>query len=109
MLNSANVLDVNPAAGTEKLARLKRLKISTRACTVRFAITMFLTIEKSTSFGSGPRSELRPTFPYSPGGGSTNAFGLTQLLGSPVIALSALKPGAQSGFCGFGSLEPSSA
>jgi len=38
-----------------------------------------------------------------------NAFASYQLSGDPTIALPALNPGAQSGFCGFGSLERSSA
>ncbi|PYQ75730.1 MAG: hypothetical protein DMG01_18270 [Acidobacteria bacterium] len=64
-------------------------------------------IDKSTIFKSGPRRLFRCTFPYSPAGGRTNAFALNQLSGAPTIALSGLKPAAQSGFCGFGSLDRS--
>src|SRR6266571_9224323 len=100
-LNSASTV------GVAKLSRLNRLKISTRNWRFCLPIGVFLKIDRSIIFRSGPRSVLRPTLPYSPGGGSTNAFALYQLSGEPAIALPGLNPGAQSGFCGFGSLERS--
>src|SRR5437899_8681421 len=101
MLNSAAEF------GVAKFARLNRLKISIRNCRFCLPTNVFLKIDMSTIFRSGPRRLLRPTVPYSPGGGSTNAFASNQLVGDPTIALLALNPGAQSGFCGFGSLDRS--
>ncbi len=95
--------------GVAKFARLNRLKISRRNWMFCLPTIVFLNTDRSIIFTSGPRSVLRPTLPYSPFGGSTNALALNQLFGSPVIALSALKPGAQSGFCALGSLDPSPA
>src|SRR5258708_28241427 len=73
------------ALGVAKFARLNRLKISRRNWMLRLATIVFLKSDRSTIFRSGPRSELRPTLPYSPFGGSTNALALNQLFGSPVI------------------------
>src|ERR1700704_3090323 len=80
--------------GVAKFAELNRLNISSRNWMFWLPIAVFLKIDRSTIFRSGPRSELRPTLPYSPFGGSTNAFALNQLFGSPTMALLALKPGA---------------
>src|SRR5437762_9050407 len=84
--------------GVAKFTRLNRLKISIRNWTFWRPTSVFLKIDRSTIFKSGPRRTLRPTFPYSPAGGRTNAFALNQLSGEPTIAVPRLAPGAQSGF-----------
>src|SRR6266852_1721926 len=85
-------------SGSEKFARLNRLKASALNCTVaRSPILLDFKSEMSTVNTPGPINTFLPTLPNCPAGAIVNAFGLMKACGSPVTALPGVKPGTQSG------------
>src|SRR5579871_568599 len=82
------------------------LKNSARNCRcMRSEIAVVFNTEASRVATPGPISVLRPTFPYVPAGGTTNAAGLKYWFGVPGIN-APLKSGFQEGRTGL-RLSPS--
>src|SRR5208283_5891223 len=77
------------------------LKNSARNCRLtRSVIAVFLSAEKSTVVSPGPVKTSRPTLPYVPFGGTSNALGLKYWLGPPRVT-GPEKAGFQEGRTGL--------